>query len=144
MFFSLPFRLSVGPLVERPARRMAEVEKIEDIEFKWGTKKGIGGKNKDIQFYKSFTYDGEQYDLYDCVYLYKEGESEPEIGKIIKIWETQHRIKRVKILWFFRPCEIFNFLGDEEILENELFLASGKGQGLADLNPLVNEFDLCL
>ncbi|KAK9946711.1 hypothetical protein M0R45_012158 [Rubus argutus] len=115
---------------------MAEVEKIEDIEFKWGTKKGIGGKNKDIQFYKSFTYDGEQYDLYDCVYLYKEGESEPEIGKIIKIWETQHGIKRVKILWFFRPCEIFNFLGDKEILENELFLASGKGQGLADLNPL--------
>ncbi|XP_062022334.1 protein ANTI-SILENCING 1 [Rosa rugosa] len=128
--------LSVSQVVERPARRMVKVEETEGPEFKWGMKKAIGGKNKATQFYKSFTFDGEQYDLYDCVYLYKEGEPEPEIGKIIKMWETPQRIRRVKILWFFRPCEIINFLGDEEILENELFLASGVGTGLYNLNPV--------
>ncbi|XP_004291217.1 PREDICTED: uncharacterized protein LOC101313862 [Fragaria vesca subsp. vesca] len=115
---------------------MVEAEKTENLEFKWGVLKGTGGKNRDVKFYKSFRYDGEDYDLYDCVYLYKEGEPEPEIGKIIKIWETPQKSRKVKILWFFRPCEIRNFLGDEKILENELFLASGVGTGLHNLNPL--------
>ena len=103
--------------------------------------KGIGGKNRDVKFYKSFKYDGEWYELYDCVYLFKEGEEEPEIGKIIKIWETPQRLRKVKVLWLFRPCEIVNFLGDEKIPENELFLASGVGPGLCNLNPLVIELD---
>ncbi|CAL8996598.1 unnamed protein product [Prunus brigantina] len=115
---------------------MVEVETSEELEFKWGKKKGRGGRNKDVQFYESFTYDGVEYGLYDCVYLYKESEPEPEIGKLIKIWETGEKAKKVKVLWFFRPCEILNFLGAEEILENELFLASGEGVGLANLNPL--------
>ncbi|KAK9273231.1 hypothetical protein L1049_018038 [Liquidambar formosana] len=65
-----------------------------------------------------------------------EGESEPYIGKIIKIWENPDKTKKVKILWFFRRCEILNYLGDEETPENELFLASGEGVGLANVNPL--------
>uniref|UniRef100_A0A2P2JDN8 BAH domain-containing protein n=1 Tax=Rhizophora mucronata TaxID=61149 RepID=A0A2P2JDN8_RHIMU len=108
----------------------------ESIEFNWGKKRGIGGKKKDVQFYESFTYDGDEYTLYDSVYLYNVQETEPYIGKLIKIWETPDKAKRVKILWFFRPSEIANYLGTDKTLENELFLASGDGKGLANVNPL--------
>ncbi|KAK9266277.1 hypothetical protein L1049_001798 [Liquidambar formosana] len=110
--------------------------KEEDIpEFKWGKKKGVGMMNKDVQFYESFTYDGVEYFLYDCVYLWHENESEPYIGKIVKLWEAPNYIKKVKLVWFFRPIEILNYLGDEKPLENEIFLASGEGIGLCNLNP---------
>ncbi|KAF3446460.1 hypothetical protein FNV43_RR11639 [Rhamnella rubrinervis] len=108
----------------------------EGVEFEWGKKRGRGGANKAVQFYESFTYDGVEYHLYDSVYMYEEDETEPYIGKLIKIWENSARGKKVKVLWFFRPCEIANFLGDQEVLENELFLASGEGAGLANTNPL--------
>lgn len=117
-----------------------EPEKVEDAEFKWGKKKGIGGKKKRVQFYESFTYDGVEYVLFDSVYLYKEGEPEPYIGKLLKIWEHSDKMRKVKVLWFFRPCEILNFLGDEEPSDNELFLASGEGVGLCNVNPLVSEY----
>ncbi|XP_024031650.1 protein ANTI-SILENCING 1 isoform X2 [Morus notabilis] len=113
-----------------------EPEKVEDAEFEWGKKKGIGGKKKRVQFYESFTYDGVEYVLFDSVYLYKEGEPEPYIGKLLKIWEHPDKMRKVKVLWFFRPCEILNFLGDEEPSDNELFLASGEGVGLCNVNPL--------
>ncbi|CAK7353382.1 unnamed protein product [Dovyalis caffra] len=115
---------------------MVEATKVESIEFKWGKKRGIGGKKKDVQFYESFCYDGVEYTLYDSVYMYKEGETEPYIGKLIKIWENAEKEKKVKVLWFFRPCEIFNYLGDEKTTENELFLASGDGVGNANVNDL--------
>ncbi|KAK4854552.1 hypothetical protein QYF36_025777 [Acer negundo] len=115
---------------------MVEVAEVENPEFKWGKKRGIGGKKKDVQFYGSFTYDGVEYTLYDCVYMYKEDEAEPYIGKLIKIWEHSDKTKRVKVLWFFRPCEIANFLGNDQALENELFLACGEGAGLVNINPL--------
>lgn len=116
---------------------MAEGDREEKIEFKWGKKRGRGGKSGDVQFYESFTYDGVEYTLFDSVYLYKEGEPEPFIGKLVKIWEKSDKTKKVKVLWFFRPCEILNFLSTSETRENELFLASGEGLGLANLNPLV-------
>ncbi|KAJ0030386.1 hypothetical protein Pint_12779 [Pistacia integerrima] len=115
---------------------MVEFAEVENLEFKWGKKRGIGGKKKDVRFYESFTYDGVEYALYDCVYMYKEGEPEPYIGKVIKIWENADKTKRIKVLWFFRPCEISNFLGNDQIPENELFLACGEGVGLANVNPL--------
>ncbi|KAK4278236.1 hypothetical protein QN277_016106 [Acacia crassicarpa] len=111
-------------------------DKDENIEFKWGRMKGKGGRNKEVQFYESFTYDGVEYRLFDSVYVYKEGEEEPYIGKLIKIWESPNKPKQVKILWFFRPCEILNFLPTNETRDNELFLASGKGRGLTNVNPL--------
>ncbi|XP_020969593.1 protein ANTI-SILENCING 1 isoform X1 [Arachis ipaensis] len=113
-----------------------EPSKLDDPEFQWGKKKGVGGKKKDVQFYSSFTYDGVEYTLYDSVYLYKEGEPEPYIGKLIKIWETADKAKKVKVLWYFRPGEIRNFLEGCEVRWNELFLACGDGVGLANLNPL--------
>lgn len=116
-----------------------KAETLESLEFKWGKKKGKGGKKKDVQFYGSFAYDGEEYALFDSVYLYNEDEPEPYIGKIIKIWEHGDKTKKVKILWFFRPCEISNFIGADEASENELFLASGEGVGLCNINPLVIE-----
>ncbi|KAJ6674085.1 PROTEIN ANTI-SILENCING 1 [Salix viminalis] len=115
---------------------MVEAEKVDSIEFKWGKKRGVGGKKKDIQFYESFFYDGVDYTLYDSVYMYKEGETEPYIGKLIKIWENADKTKKVKVLWFFRPREISNYLGDEKTHRNELFLASGEGVGNANVNPL--------
>ncbi|KAG7024535.1 Protein ANTI-SILENCING 1, partial [Cucurbita argyrosperma subsp. argyrosperma] len=115
---------------------MVEIEQLENIEFQWGKRKGIGGKKKDVTFYESFTYDGVEYFLYDSVYLYKEGEPEPYIGKILKIWQNPDKTKKVKILWFFRSCEIRNYLGAEDTREDELFLASGDGVGLANINPL--------
>lgn len=116
---------------------MVEVAEVENLEFKWGKKRGIGGKKKDVQFYESFTYDGVEYNLYDCVYLYKEEEAEPYIGKLIKIWENADKTKKVKVLWFFRPSEISNFLGNDHTPENEIFLACGEGVGLANINTLV-------
>jgi len=109
----------------------------DDISFSWGKKKGRGGAKKEVQFYESFTFDGVEYSLYDSVYLYKEGEQEPYIGKLIKIWEPANQARKVKILWFFHPSEISNHLRHEKVLENELFLASGDGVGLANINPLV-------
>ncbi|GAB2284864.1 hypothetical protein Dimus_019316 [Dionaea muscipula] len=107
------------------------------IEFTWGVKRGRGGAKKDVQFYESFTYDGVEYFLYDSIYLFKDDENEPYIGKLIKIWEQKNKIRRVKVLWFFRPHEVSNYLGNEEVLENELFLACGDvGRGLANINSL--------
>ncbi|PIM98243.1 hypothetical protein CDL12_29280 [Handroanthus impetiginosus] len=114
-----------------------EADQLEEPDFEWGKKKGVGGKKRDVQFYESFTYDGVDYDLYDCVYMYKQGEPVPYIGKIVKIWENPDKSKKIKVHWFFRPSEITYYLRDIEVLENELLFASGDGKGLADLNPLV-------
>ncbi|GAB2233487.1 hypothetical protein Droror1_Dr00002710 [Drosera rotundifolia] len=109
----------------------------EDLEFRWGEKKGQRQREKNVQFYRSFTYDGVQYSLFDSVYVFKDGETEPYIGKLIKIWENEAvGIRRVKLLWFFYPHEVSNYLGNEKVLENELFLACGEGKGLANINPL--------
>ncbi|XP_062097241.1 protein ANTI-SILENCING 1 isoform X2 [Humulus lupulus] len=115
---------------------MVEADTLQGLEFKWGQMKGRGGKKKDVQFYGSFKYDGVEYCLYDSVYLFKDGEPEPYIGKLIKIWEGGDKKKKVKVLWFFRPREISSFFGVEEASENELFLASGEGLGLCNINPL--------
>lgn len=113
-----------------------KASEVVDPKFKWGKKKGIGGKQKECQFYESFTYKNDNYSLYDSVFLHKEGEPEPYIGKLVKIWEQEQRKKKVKVLWFFRPVEITNFLEEGSTLENELLLASGDGKGLADINNL--------
>ncbi|XP_057478472.1 protein ANTI-SILENCING 1-like isoform X2 [Actinidia eriantha] len=115
---------------------LMEVDKGENLEFNWGKKRGVGGNKKEVQFYESFTYDGVDYMLHDCVYMYKEGEPEPYIGKLIKIWENADKTKKVKVHWFFHPSEILNYFGDEEALQNEIFLASGEGVGVANVNPL--------
>ncbi|XWS17746.1 hypothetical protein CRYUN_Cryun33cG0093800 [Craigia yunnanensis] len=115
---------------------MLEVSEIENLEFKWGKKRGIGGRKKDVQFYESFTYDGLEYTLYDSVYLHKEGEPSPYLGKLIKLWENPDKSKKVKVLWFFQPFEILNYLVVELAHPNEVFLGSGEGVGLANINPL--------
>ncbi|KAJ6797692.1 protein ANTI-SILENCING 1-like isoform X1 [Iris pallida] len=113
---------------------MMEPDKSE-LQFQWGKKRGVGGAKKDTQFYESFTFDGEEYSLYDCVYLFKEGEDEPYIGKLLKVWDQDNR-RKVKILWFFRPTDITNYLGDYVPMDKEIFLASGEGVGLFNINIL--------
>nr|GLL26731.1 protein ANTI-SILENCING 1 isoform X1 [Ipomoea trifida] len=112
------------------------INKFEDLEFMWGKKRGVGGKRKEVQFYESFTYDGVQYALYDCVYMHTKSGGEPYIGKLIKIWENGDKSKKVKVHWFFRPSEIMYHLKDEKVMVNEIFLASGEGIGLSNVNPL--------
>ncbi|KAG7972891.1 hypothetical protein I3843_07G204100 [Carya illinoinensis] len=118
---------------------MVEIDGIEHLEFEWGKKQGVGKKGegetqKEVQFYQSFTYDGMEYDLYDTVYLHNDDGPGPYIGKLIEIWENPDKTKEVVVLWFFRPYEID--LEVEGTAKNELFLASGEGVGLANVNPL--------
>ncbi|KAJ1284258.1 hypothetical protein BS78_03G191400 [Paspalum vaginatum] len=106
----------------------------EKLQFSWGKRRARGGAKMDTQFYESFTLDNVKYSLFDSVYLFKHGDPEPYIGKILKIWEKD-QVKKVKILWFFLPDEIQKYLA-EPVMEKEIFLASGDGIGLADINPL--------
>ncbi|GFP80265.1 hypothetical protein PHJA_000169900 [Phtheirospermum japonicum] len=115
---------------------LVEAEILEEPDFKWGKQRGVGGKNKDVRFYETFTYDGMDYALYDCVFMYKKDEPAPYIGKLVKIWENSFKSKKIKVQWFFRPWDISLFLGDAEVMENELFFASGVGTGLANINHL--------
>lgn len=112
-------------------------------EFKWGNKRGVGLKNKEIQYYESFVYEGVEYFLYDCVYLYSSGHVETSIGKLVKIYERPTREKMIKVVWFFRPIEIQNFLGQYQPSWNELFLASGYGKGVSNVNFLESIIGKC-
>lgn len=115
---------------------MTERANVTDLEFKWGQKIGVDCQVKEAQFYESFTYDGTEYTLYDCVYMYKEGEPEPYIGKLIGIWETVDKTKEVNVQWFFRQSEILRWLGDQTPMQNEIFLATGEGIGFSNVNAL--------
>ncbi|KAJ4718300.1 Bromo-adjacent domain-containing protein, putative isoform 1 [Melia azedarach] len=114
---------------------------VGNVTFKWGIKKGVGGKKKNIQFYESFTYRGMEYFLYDSVIIYNRSDLETYVGKLVQIYETPSRAKKVKIVWFFRPIEIRNFLNGYKPDVNELFLASGEGEATWR-NPQVSEEEL--
>lgn len=110
-------------------------------EFKWGIEKSVGRKSSDFRFYESFFYDGEEYSLYDSVVLYRDGDLETYVGKLVRMYETPEQEKRVKIVWYFRPTEIRNFLDDYRPKANELLLASGEGKGLYNINsPVIIKF----
>ncbi|XP_059640363.1 protein ANTI-SILENCING 1-like [Cornus florida] len=115
---------------------LGEVNNVKNLEFKWGKKRGVGGNKKGVQFYESFTYDGMEYTLLDCVFVHKEGRALPYIGKLIRIWENPDKTKKVKVHWFFRPLEILHWLRDNKTLENEIFLASGEGVCVASVTHL--------
>ncbi|KAI3839124.1 hypothetical protein MKW92_034250 [Papaver armeniacum] len=107
------------------------------LDFKWGKLKG---KTRDgIQLYESFMLDKVEYCLYDCVYLQNEDESkENHIGKIVKIMDSPNNQRKVKIVWFFRPSQVQNWLRERNVafLVHEIFLASGEGIGVANINPV--------
>ncbi|KAF7814339.1 protein ANTI-SILENCING 1 isoform X1 [Senna tora] len=116
--------------------RSTEANVEDEIDFKWGNKRGVGVKNKDVQFYESFTYEGVEYFLNDCAYFYQTGDFETSIGKLVRIFETPTHEKKVKVVWLFRPSEIRNYLGDYQPHWNELFLACGEGNGLSNVNSV--------
>ncbi|CAH8363187.1 unnamed protein product [Eruca vesicaria subsp. sativa] len=116
-------------------------KKSDGLPFKWGKKRGPGGvENKDVQYYESFTYGGCEYCLYDCVSVGDDSQVHSFVGKIIKMWEyvdQRQDPRRVELLWFFKPSELsLYFEGVEDVLANELFLASGSGLGLTNENLL--------
>ncbi|BFG24592.1 hypothetical protein CerSpe_108660 [Prunus speciosa] len=112
-----------------------EETNMEDDYFNWGKKGGVGEEER-VQFYESFTLEGMEYSLYDCVHLYRSGCRETDIGKLVEIYDTEDHEKKIKVVWFFRPSDIHNFLGDWKPRRNEILLASGVGQGLSNVNPL--------
>ncbi|XP_059643782.1 protein ANTI-SILENCING 1-like [Cornus florida] len=120
-----------------------EVKKEEIIEFSWGQKIQTCGLDKDSQYFSSFTYDGVEYFLDDVVFLRGDGDSNTHIGKLVKIWETSSQQKKVKVVWFFYPSEIRHWLRDVQPLKNEIFLASGEGKGLSNINPLEAIYGKC-
>ncbi|KAH6820028.1 hypothetical protein C2S53_012896 [Perilla frutescens var. hirtella] len=105
-------------------------QREKPLPFRWGVRKGT------INLYESFTLEGIEYSLYDTVYLYRSGQAEPDIGKLVSLMEMENHEKKAEILWFFRPAEIVNCLGGVKPLRKELFLACGEGKGLMKLNPL--------
>ncbi|KAK7335968.1 hypothetical protein VNO80_28133 [Phaseolus coccineus] len=127
--------------MSRPSSSSANVGEV--IDFKWGKKRGIGVTNKNTHYYESFVYEGVEYFLYDCVYLFTTGHVETSIGKLVKIYEKPTREKMIKVIWFFRPVEIRNFLGKYQPCWNELFLASGEGKGLSNINYLESIIGKC-
>lgn len=135
------FPLSTPPMAE-PMAVDSNPESGLDFEspFAWGKKRGMGGKKKDVQFYESFSFDGAEYAINDTVCLQSGiGGGEPHIGRLIKIWETRDKSRKVKVQWFFRPAEICKYLVGIEVKPNELFLACGGdgAKGFANVNPLV-------
>ncbi|KAE8710961.1 Bromo-adjacent domain-containing protein, putative isoform 3 [Hibiscus syriacus] len=104
-----------------------------NLGFKWGIEKGPGAKNRDTMFYESFFHKGEEYFVYDCVYFYL-GQPEASIGKLVKLFESPNHVKKVKVVWFMRPSEIRNHLRDYEPRWNEIFLATGQGRGVSNIN----------
>lgn len=114
-----------------------EETNMKDDYFNWGKKGGVGEVER-VQFYESFTLEGMEYSLYDCVHLYRRGCCETDIGKLVEIYDTEDHEKKIKVVWFFRPSDIRNFLGDWKPRRNEILLASGVGQGLSNVNPLVS------
>ncbi|KAK7402322.1 hypothetical protein VNO78_14501 [Psophocarpus tetragonolobus] len=115
--------------------------KMKKVDFKWGNKRGV--KNKEIQYYESFVYEGVEYFLYDCVYLFATGHVESSIAKLVKIYERPTHEKMIKVVWFFRPMEIRHFLSQYHPCWNELFLASGQGKGVSNVNYLESILGKC-
>lgn len=110
----------------------------EDPCFKWGAKREMGRKNHNVSFYESFTFEGIEYRLLDCAYFFVYGQCETSIGKLVSMYETSKGEKKVKVIWFFRPSDIRSFLGEYEPQWNELFLASGDGTGVSNINGVVS------
>ncbi|KAJ0008163.1 hypothetical protein Pint_30027 [Pistacia integerrima] len=108
----------------------------ENLNNKFSINKGVGCMKKDCCFYKSFTLKGVRYFLYDSVYVYEEDCPEAHIGKIVEIYKTPADETGMKLVWFFRPNEIWNFLNDYKPSWKEIFLASGEGKGLSNISPL--------
>ncbi|KAL9232045.1 hypothetical protein vseg_007193 [Gypsophila vaccaria] len=105
----------------------------EEESVKWGE---IIAEDDDIgKLYRSYTYRGVEYKIFDTVYAFSVGSMETDIGKILMINETKTE-RKVKVLWFFRPRDICNFLGEYKPRWNELFLGCGSGKGLHTVIPL--------
>ncbi|GAB2228150.1 hypothetical protein Droror1_Dr00009980 [Drosera rotundifolia] len=93
--------------------------------------------------YKSFSLKGVEYSIADSVYLFSEYTAEAYVGLLVNIWESSLREKKIRVVWFFRPREIRDFLSDYEQRWNELFLASGNGECVSGVVPLESVSGKC-
>ncbi|KAI3445185.1 hypothetical protein Pfo_001850 [Paulownia fortunei] len=115
---------------DQKVKSLQESKGDEDLQFCWGIRKGA------MKLYESFSLDGIEYSLYDCVYMWRSGQADPDIGKLVRIWETESHEKKVEVVWFFHPVEVAHWLGDIKPLQREIFLACGHGKGLSNVDPL--------
>ncbi|KAF7821530.1 protein ANTI-SILENCING 1 isoform X1 [Senna tora] len=90
--------------------RPTEANVEDETDFKWGNKRGNGVKNKDVQLYESFTYQGDEYFLYDCIYFYQASDFETSIGKLVRIFETPTHEKKVKVVCIIHCACYFHVL----------------------------------
>lgn len=118
--------------IEHKEQPLPEPQGDANVPFSWGVRKGS------INLYESFTLQGVEYFLYDIVCIRRDDQI--DIGKLVKILEMENHEKKVEVVWFFRPMEIVNCLGDVKPLQGEIFLACGEGKGLSNVNPLVTCF----
>ncbi|XP_044495584.1 protein ANTI-SILENCING 1 isoform X4 [Mangifera indica] len=117
-------------------QHLREANWEENCNFRGRINEEVGYMKNDCHFYKSFKLKGVRYFLYDSVFAYQEDYPEAHIGKIVEIYKTPADEMRMKLVWFFRPHDIRNFLNDYKPSWKEIFLASGKGRGLSNVSPL--------
>ncbi|KAJ7517544.1 hypothetical protein O6H91_21G028600 [Diphasiastrum complanatum] len=114
-------------------------ELYED-EFTWGEPEQERSSNSNRQqFYKSFWYDGEQFFLYDYVYLNSGDDDAPFIGKIMRLWEVKEKkLKKVRVRWLYRPSDIPEEITnvDRSPGNKEVFLSCGEKDGVENVNDL--------
>lgn len=120
-------------------QHLREANWEENCNFRGRINEEVGYMKNDCHFYKSFKLKGVRYFLYDSVFVYQKDYPEAHIGKIVEIYKTPADEMRMKLVWFFRPHDIRNFLNDYKPSWKEIFLASGKGRGLSNVSPLVNQ-----
>lgn len=105
----------------------------EEVDIRWGT---VKNHTKTKTFYSSFISEGVEYSLFDNVEVNNgsDGDADPYIGKIVKLWEVKEGGEsKALIRWFFRPRD----LGKEmEGDPRELYLAFGTGIGVTNENDL--------
>lgn len=111
-----------------------EPKQDDNLQFSWGRRTGN-------VYYESFTFDGVEYSLYDCVYV-TTNSTEPSIGKLVKIWETRSHEKKVETVWFIRPSEITGCLQDVKLHKREIFLACGQ-KCVSNICQLVSWSPVC-
>lgn len=101
--------------------------------FQWGVK--VAGS---LSSYESMCFNGVRYDLYDCVFV-RSGLVEPYLGKIMRMFEDEHNVKKVRLRWFFRHYEL-PVSARKDIRQGEnkkdVYIAQGNMRGVENENPV--------
>lgn len=101
--------------------------------FQWGNK--VAGS---LSSYESMFFKGVRYDLYDCVFV-RSGLAEPHLGKLMRLFDDEEGVKKVRLRWFIRPFELpggANKDFQKEPNVKEVFIAQGNFKGVENENAV--------